>query len=119
VKINKILKKILGKTNKKKLDGTRNLKEIEYEELYKLIKSHANIKLVDVRSPQEFAENRITSAINIPLYNIRRDAVRYLPNKNDTIILYCQSGSRSKKGCAILEELGYTDLYNLKGGMDV
>jgi len=119
VKIKKVLKRIFRRESKKSFGSTRNLKEINYEELHKLIKSHANIKLVDVRSPQEFAENRITSAINIPLYNIRRDAVRYLPNKNDTIILYCQSGSRSKKGCAILEELGYTDLYNLKGGMDV
>lgn len=119
MKIEKILKKILGKTNRKKLENTRNLKEIDYEELYKLIKSHANVKLVDVRSPQEFAENRITTAINIPLYNLKRDVVRYLPNKNDTIILYCQSGSRSKKGCVILEGLGYTDLYNLKGGMNV
>lgn len=119
MKIKKILRKILGKSRKKSLGSTRNLKEINHEELYKLIKSHANIKLVDVRSPQEFAENKINSAINIPLYNLKNSAKAYLPNRNDTIILYCQSGVRSKKGCAILEELGYTDLYNLKGGMNV
>ena len=52
MKIKKVLKRIFRRESKKSFGSTRNLKEINYEELHKLIKSHSNIKLVDVRSPQ-------------------------------------------------------------------
>lgn len=73
---------------------------------------------MDVRSPQEFAENRINGAINIPDYEILRKAKYMLPNRDGLIILYCQSGDRSRKAYFLLERLGYTNLYNLKGGLD-
>ncbi|MCI8519766.1 MAG: rhodanese-like domain-containing protein [Clostridia bacterium] len=73
---------------------------------------------MDVRSPQEFAENRINGAINIPDYEILRKAKYTLPNRDGLIILYCQSGDRSRKAYFLLERLGYTNLYNLKGGLD-
>ena len=41
-----------------------------------------------------------------------------LPNKEDTIIIYCQSGNRSKRAMQILQKEGYTNLYNIAGGMD-
>lgn len=66
----------------------------------------------------EFREGRINTAINIPLYDIERNIKRVVPNYDSKIIVYCQSGSRSKKACKILEKLGYTNLYNLKGGLD-
>jgi len=95
-----------------------DIREISYENLYKLIKSEVNLVLVDTRSPQEFDENRINGAINIPDYEILRRANNMLPNKDMLIILYCQSGDRSRKAYYLLERLGYTNLYNLKGGLD-
>lgn len=74
--------------------------------------------MIDTRSPQEFAENRINGAINIPDYEILKKARCMLPNKEALIILYCQSGDRSKKAYMLLEKLGYSNLYNLKGGLD-
>lgn len=93
-------------------------KEINYDSLKKLIKSNANVIIVDTRSPQEFSENRINSAINIPVYEINKKAEVILTRKDALIVLYCQSGSRSKKACEILEKLGYTNLYNLSGGLN-
>ena len=80
-----------------------------------MIKSEVNLVLIDTRSPQEFAENRINGAINIPDYEILKKARYLLPNKDTLIILYCQSGDRSKKAYLYLEKLGYTNIYNLKG----
>lgn len=111
------LKKVINKLKRK----TRNInstKEISYENLKKLLKSNSNVTVLDVRSPQEFAENRINSAINIPVYDIPYKATASLINKDNTIVVYCQSGTRSKKACAILEKLGYTNLYNLTGGLN-
>ena len=65
-----------------------DIREISYENLYKLIKSEVNLVLVDTRSPQEFDENRINGAINIPDYEILRRANNMLPNKDMLIILY-------------------------------
>ncbi len=113
MKIIKIVDKI-----KKRTRNMRYTKELSYENLKKLIRNNSDIIIVDVRSPQEFAENRINSSINIPVYEIEHNAVSYLKNRNSIIIVYCQSGVRSKKACTILEKLGYTNVYNLTGGLN-
>ena len=43
---------------------------------------------------------------------------KILPNKQQTIITYCSSGSRSKEAQERLENMGYENVYNLKGGLD-
>jgi len=105
----------------KKLKGTRysrSAREISYDSLKELIKTDSNLIIVDTRSPQEFAENRIKFAINIPVYNLNREAEKALTDKNRLIVLYCQYGERSKKAYQILEEKGYTNIYSLKGGIE-
>lgn len=94
-----------------------NNKDISYEELKKIIKNK-EIYLIDVRSGQEYEEGHLDGALNIPLYNIEKDIEKNIKNKDDTIILYCSSGSRSKKAKEILEKLGYGEVYNLKEGID-
>ena len=73
------------------------------------------LKRNEVRS---IVSNRINTAINIPLYDLNSKAYSILPNKNSTIILYCQSGTRSIQAYKILENMGYTNLYNLDGGIN-
>ncbi len=92
-------------------------KDISYKELKKFIKNK-EIYLIDVRSGQEYEEGHLEGALNIPLYNIEKDIEKNIKNKDDTIILYCSSGSRSKKAKEILEKLGYGEVYNLKEGID-
>lgn len=113
MKIERIINKFLKRTIDKKA-----IKEIDYNELKKLLKENTGILLIDVRSPQEFSEGRINSAINIPLYDISKKANVVLKNKEENIIVYCQSGNRSKEACKILLKLGYSNLYNLKGGLN-
>lgn len=94
-----------------------NNKDISYEELKKIIKNK-EIYLIDVRSGQEYEEGHLDGALNIPLYNIEKDIEKNIENKENIIILYCSSGSRSKKAKEILERLGYSEVYNLKEGID-
>ena len=96
--------------------ATQN-KDISYRELQSLMKTQ-NIVLMDVRSGQEYEEGHLDGAINIPVYNIEKDIAKHVKNKEDTIILYCSSGSRSKQAKEILENLGYSEVYNLKEGID-
>lgn len=91
---------------------------IDYEEAKMILKNDKDAILLDVRSPQEYRENHLSGSINLPLYNIESNCKEMLPNKEDTIIIYCQSGNRSKRAMQILQKEGYTNLYNIAGGMD-
>ena len=91
---------------------------IDYEEAKMILKNDKEAILLDVRSPQEYRENHLSCSINVPLYNIESNCNEMLPNKEDTIIIYCQSGNRSKRAMQILQKDGYTNLYNIAGGMD-
>lgn len=106
MKIYKILKKC------------RSSKDINIEELKSLINKNNQIILLDVRSPQEYREGYLSGAINIPLYELEICASCKLKEKDKTIIVYCQSGIRSKKAIKILNKNGFKNLYHLKGGLD-
>lgn len=92
-------------------------KEISYKELNEFMKEKKGF-LIDVRSNQEYEEGHLNGAINISVYNIEKEIRNVVKNKSDIIILYCSSGTRSKEAKSILENMGYTEVYNLKGGID-
>ena len=74
--------------------------------------------LVDVRSRQEYDEGHKDGAICIPHYEIRNKAETILKQKDKAIILYCQTGARSKKAYETLKKMGYTNVYHIKGGLE-
>lgn len=65
-------------------------------------------QLVDVRSPKEFEEGKLTGAINIPLDIL--DTCDYLPAKG--AVVYCKSGMRSLDAVQRLKAAGYTNVVN-------
>ncbi len=72
-------------------------------------------QLLDVRQPKEYEQSHIPGAILIPLsdliYNLS------LLDKNHPVIVYCRSGVRSKAGCQILVQAGFSDCFNMSGGI--
>lgn len=91
---------------------------LNYENIKSILKNDLNATLVDVRSPQEYKEGHLEKSINLPLYDLEKSSLKQLKNKQNTIILYCQSGSRSKKAMQILKNQGYSHVYQLEGGLD-
>ena len=75
--------------------------------------------LIDVRSNQEYREGHLQGAINIPDYEITKKVQKEIPKKNQLIILYCQFGGRSKNAIKLMKKIGYTNVYNLYGGLDM
>lgn len=98
-----------------KVSRSMEKNDINIEELNKLYSEGAI--LVDVRSPQEYQEGHLDGAILIPEYELISRCEKELPNKEATIILYCSSGSRSKKAQKELERLEYKNVYNLYNGI--
>lgn len=85
-----------------------------------LIKSGKYI-VVDVRTPEEYAAGHIKGALNIDYYdnNFENMVQEKLIDKNKPYILYCRTGARSSYSARMLDELGYKDVTNMKGGIVV
>lgn len=73
--------------------------------------------LLDVRTPQEYAQGHIANATLVPLAELEA-AHAQLPQDHATpIFVYCRSGARSSQAAAILADHGYTDVRDLDGGL--
>ena len=70
---------------------------------------------VDVREPDEFAVGHIPGAKLLPLGSVLARAAEVLPEKDAAWLIYCRTGRRSADAVQKLENLGYTNLYDLGG----
>ncbi len=78
--------------------------------------SKKNGVLIDVRTPDEFADGHLPYAINIDVKNENfKESINEI-KKNNPVYLYCKSGMRSAKAVKILDSLGFEKIYNLDGG---
>jgi phage shock protein E len=69
--------------------------------------------VVDVRSAGEFNSGHVPGALNIELGNLKSEALRRFPDKNQVLLLHCLSGGRSGIARQQLKSLGYANVYNL------
>lgn len=101
------------------LDGStqEGYKTITAEETKEMIDRGDNIILLDVRSEQEHKAGYIPGSILIPGSELARQAPVQIQDKDACIVVYCQSGRRSKSAANKLLELGYSNVYDL-GGMN-
>ena len=96
--------------------GNDNIISVSALEFEKEIKSDS-VQLLDVRTPQEYAEGHIDGALNINVQSDDfKDLVQRKLSKDSTILVYCRSGRRSLDAADILTNLGY-NVVNLKGGI--
>ncbi|MBR1802950.1 MAG: rhodanese-like domain-containing protein [Clostridia bacterium] len=91
--------------------------DINYEVAKKILRQE-NGALIDVRSKQEFEEGHLPTAIHVSLYDIQKQIEKIIPDKSKLIVVCCSSGNRSQKAKQILENMGYQEVYNLKGGLN-
>ena len=89
--------------------------KISAEEARKMLDENTDAILLDVRTAEEFASQRIDGAILIPDYELKDRAEAELPDKNALIVLYCRSGNRSKSAANTLVSMGYTNVYDFGG----
>jgi molybdopterin/thiamine biosynthesis adenylyltransferase/rhodanese-related sulfurtransferase len=77
----------------------------------------AGATLIDVREQVEWDAGHIPGAVFIPLGQLEQRIAAAVPDKGTEIILQCRSGARSGRGTALLQDLGYTNVVNLAGGI--
>lgn len=71
---------------------------------------------IDVRVPEQYQQEHIQGAVNIPLKDLKAKIASVVPDKTDTVKLYCNSGRQSGQGKDMLTEMGYTQVTN-EGGI--
>lgn len=89
--------------------NTANVSVVEARDL-----QQQGAQLIDVREPSEFAAGHARGAHNIPLSQLSH-RIGEIP-LNKTILLICQSGSRSRTAQTLLERQNVLDVRNVKGG---
>ena len=73
--------------------------------------------ILDTRTPAEFAENRITGAINIDVKAPDFPERTAKLDKNASYLVYCRGGVRSGKAMGLMKAAGFREVYNLGGGL--
>ena len=81
------------------------------------LSNHKSGVFVDVRTDQEYREGHVLYALHAPLGLIDaklKDLAKY---KNRPVIVYCRTGNRSGQAGAILKKQGFSEVYNMTGGI--
>lgn len=90
------------------------MKEITVEELKEKIDNKEDFQLIDVREEFEYETSNLDGE-NIPLANVLLETDKI--DKEKPVVVHCRSGKRSAQAILLLEQQGFDNLYNLKGGI--
>lgn len=94
----------------------RGFNELTPMETTQLV-NHSNAVLLDIREEKEKGDGTIVNSIHIPLGELESQVKKIEKHKEKPVVIYCRSGHRSSVACSKLKKLGFTSLYNLKGGV--
>ena len=89
--------------------------QISMNEAIAMMEKEEDYIILDVRTPEEFAEKHIPGAVNVPNETIKTQKIPELPKEDQLILVYCRSGNRSKQASEKLAALGYTNVYEFGG----
>jgi thioredoxin len=81
------------------------------------LQTSSNAQLIDVRTPEEFNSKHLENAVNIDYNGTNFDTEIAKLDKTKPTFVYCLSGGRSSSAVAKMQDLGFTELYNMEGGM--
>lgn len=87
-------------------------------EAQKIFETEGDYLILDVRRADEYVTGHIPGAINIANEEIGSADPEGLPDKDQTIYVYCRSGNRSKQASEKLAVLGYTNIIEIGGIAD-
>lgn len=91
------------------------MKTITAQELKHALDAKQPMTLLDVRQAEELAICQLENSVHIPMDTITEQ--KNTLNKDDNIVVLCHHGMRSAQVAMYLEQQGFTDITNLKGGI--
>ena len=95
-------------------DKIKTISATDYSEN---INNNKNPQIIDVRTPNEYSTGHIKNAKNIDWLGDDFEEQTKVLDVKKPVYVYCKSGNRSSKAAKKLEELGFTQIYELRGGI--
>lgn len=77
----------------------------------------ADLVILDIRTPEEFAAGRLAGAINIDYYADDFEQKLGELNLDVPYVMYCNSGNRSSNALPVMDSIGFSEVYELDGGI--
>ncbi len=96
---------------------SKNIPSVTAEQVNQALDTKANVIFVDVRTPAEYKRGHLEKSVLLPVDNIAEKAESIFADKTKTLYVYCLSGSRSIYATKVLRQLGYTNVFNMNGGL--
>lgn len=108
-------------------EARAQIRELKADELDEMIEDHADVLIVDVREPEEFAQGHIPGALNVPRGTLEGAADPSYKHRVPTlceaqardVVLYCATGGRSAMAAKTLQEMGFSRATSLAGGIEM
>lgn len=94
-------------------EATKKVDPVEFSEVI----AQPGVIILDVRTPEEFNAGHIPNAININVADSNFSSEVSKLDKNATVAVYCRSANRSAVATNEMAELGFTDMYDMQGGI--
>jgi len=96
------------------------IKDVTVQGAHGLIESsrdNPGFVILDVRTPEEYTSGHIEGAVNLDFSSTTfREEVSRL-DRNRKYLVYCHTGRRSAGAVSVMKELGFTEVYNMSGGI--
>src|SRR6516225_4857822 len=99
-------------------EAKRQITEVSVQEVNEKLNPANGFTLLDVRESDEWEQGHLDQAIFLPRGFLEVKADKMLTDKNQPIVVYCAGGTRSAFAAKTLQELGYTDVYSMRGGFN-
>jgi thioredoxin 1 len=97
--------------------SAQSVVKLSPDEFEKKLQSIPGNQLVDVRTRGEFAKNRMPNAMNADYNSAEFEELLSHLDKNKPTFVYCFSGGRSTSAADIMQQKGFREVYELKGGL--
>ena len=97
------------------------IKEISESQLHEMMLADSNLQILDVRESWERALASIKPSLHIPLGDLTflQNGIEGIDlDPNQSLVVYCKAGIRSRAACETLQSFGHSNLFNLSNGMD-
>lgn len=97
------------------------IKSISVEEAAQLIEDNNNnsdFVILDVRTPSEFESEALENAVNIDFYSETFEEEIAKLDRDTHYLIYCRSGGRSSRMLELVKSLGFSKVYEMRGGIN-
>lgn len=93
---------------------------ISRSDLHQMIDEEKDFTLIEVLPEERYRHFHLPGAINLPGDQLRQRVTEVVPNRHETIVVYCASPActASDRAAELLTDMGYTDVYDYRGGKE-